>query len=700
MVEKSCRGVRYVSLHGKIGYFVAAKRLMMAMIEAGIPLTWTPVTCGPGEDGQVVLEERAVGDRELDPYCNRSIEYDTVIVHTVPEFYERWIRRERGKRMIGHTVWETDSIPPRWTSPLNRMDHVLVPSRWNKEIFQRDGVTTPITVLPHILGPAAPDEAPFWDEIPPDVFVFYAIETWTARKNLDETIRLYRKTFTGEDKVLFVVKTSPLPFQESFPVRWPVFWKFWSLLFRLKSFWDVYGRVLRRLGRQGGLVPRKLARERLKKIEDETPGGGRVHLVTGDVEERVIEGLHRRGDCYLSLTHGEGWGLGAFDAAAAGNPVIATGWGGTLEFLDSRYAGVVGYDPVPAREVDMIHPCRSGHRWAQPRLEEAAEMMRAVAADPPAARAKARAWRSRLELKFSAGAVVETLKGVLTGDESSRAPSVSHSEAPNQYLFVFGLRPQKEPFHLCHYLCIESCCRVNHPERILFFYEHEPWGPYWELAKKRLTLVKVKPDHGLVRFRYGWRNRGCRPYRYAHLSDFIRLEKLLEYGGVYADMDTLFVNPLPSALRRKPFVLGREGDVVCQTSGRIFNSLCNAVIVSPPGAEFGRRWLDEMPGAFDGSWSNHSTLLPWRLSEEIPQAIHIEPVRSFYPYLWTREDIQKMLEGCDRDMEGIYSMHLWSHLWWSRDRQDFSSFHEGKLTERYIREVDTTYNLVARRFLP
>ncbi|MBF0547900.1 MAG: hypothetical protein HQM08_25905 [Candidatus Riflebacteria bacterium] len=38
-----CHGIQYVSLFGAIGYFVAAKRLMMGMAEVGIPFTWTPV---------------------------------------------------------------------------------------------------------------------------------------------------------------------------------------------------------------------------------------------------------------------------------------------------------------------------------------------------------------------------------------------------------------------------------------------------------------------------------------------------------------------------------------------------------------------------------------------------------------------------------------------------------------------------------
>lgn len=265
---------------------------------------------------------------------------------------------------------------------------------------------------------------------------------------------------------------------------------------------------------------------------------------------------------------------------------------------------------------------------------------------------------------------------------------------------MFGLKKQTEPFHLCFYLCIESCYRVNQPDRIYFYYHHEPFGSYWKLAKKRVIPVRVDLVPFVSRFHYGFKNRGCKKYSYAHHSDFIRLEKLIEHGGVYADIDTIFVQKIPPFLFEKPFVLGRENDVFCQTTRRIRPSLCNALIMSRKGAEFARLWSENMASTFDGSWSNHSTFLPQKLSEKYPELIHIEPSRSFYKHMWTREGIWTLLEGCDTDYEGVFSMHLWSHLWWSEKRRDFSDFHSGMLMEKYIQEVDTTYNLVARRFLP
>jgi glycosyltransferase involved in cell wall biosynthesis len=275
-----------------------------------------------------------------------------------------------------------------------------------------------------------------------------------------------------------------------------------------------------------------------------------------------------------------------------------------------------------------------------------------------------------------------------------------HAMIPNQFHFIYGLKKQKQPFALYHYLCLESCRRINRPERIYFHYHNKPFGHYWDLIKDYLSFVKVHPTSVVSRFRYGWRNRACLPYAYAHHSDFIRLERLLEYGGVYADIDTIFVSKIPERLFAKSFVLGWEDDIVCQRTGEKKRSLCNAFILSEKGAAFGSIWLAEMNRRFDGSWSAHSTLLPQELSERYPKLIHIEPSRTFYPYMWTPQDLHTLLQGCDTDLEGIVSIHLWSHLWESKRRTDFSDFHAGMLTEDYIRNVDTTYNLLARPFLP
>jgi hypothetical protein len=276
------------------------------------------------------------------------------------------------------------------------------------------------------------------------------------------------------------------------------------------------------------------------------------------------------------------------------------------------------------------------------------------------------------------------------------------AEIPNVFHFVFGLREQREPLHVAHYLCLESCRRVNRPDAIHFHYRHEPHGPWWDRIRPHLTLHRVTTPSEVAAAAYAATEEGRYIARagwtYAHEADFLRLRALLALGGVYADMDTLFVQPLPQRLYGHDFVLGEEAPLP-GADGLLRPSLCNALILARAQAAFPARWLARMGEVFDGTWSRHSCQEAARLWGEMPAAVHVVPPRYFYRHPATREGVQMLLEGLDPDFHDVYSMHLWAHLWWDEWRTDFSTFHAALLTERHIRTVDTTYNVIARGFL-
>lgn len=270
---------------------------------------------------------------------------------------------------------------------------------------------------------------------------------------------------------------------------------------------------------------------------------------------------------------------------------------------------------------------------------------------------------------------------------------------PRHFHFVFGLKPQVEPFHVVYYLCLKSCLDINRPERITLYYHYEPHGEWWEMIRPHLELEQVPLVPQVSSMNYT--NSYARENRHAHHADFIRLEKLRDKGGVYADMDTLFIRPLPDHLFEKSCVLGREADLPYEPGSSVKQeSLCNALIMAEPGAPFVRRWLEGMPAAFCQEWSAHSCQLAARLRWQFPEEVHVEPERSFYPYMWTPAEITRLLVECHGDWEGVYSVHLWNHLWWSRHRFKFTSFNGERLTERFIRQGSTTYTKAARCHLP
>jgi hypothetical protein len=177
--------------------------------------------------------------------------------------------------------------------------------------------------------------------------------------------------------------------------------------------------------------------------------------------------------------------------------------------------------------------------------------------------------------------------------------------------FVYGSREQDEPLHFLHFASMESCRRVLAPERIYFHYRHLPWGVWWERICPHLTLVPVEPVEGVVQ------------------ADVIRLDALIEHGGVYADIDTIFVRAFPQELFEQEFVIGRGLPVPDERTGERRPSLCNALLMAQPGAAFARAWRERMLGALDDSRSKHSGLLSQELSEQMPDHIRVESQERF-----------------------------------------------------------------------
>lgn len=233
----------------------------------------------------------------------------------------------------------------------------------------------------------------------------------------------------------------------------------------------------------------------------------------------------------------------------------------------------------------------------------------------------------------------------------------------------------------------------------MFHYQHMPWGPWWELIAPFLQLQKIEPDQFISSFLYNDPKIG--QYRYAHLSDIARLEILIKYGGVYADIDTLFIHPLPERLLEHEFVMGLEKvDWKAAAAQAAGGSLCNAFMMGVPDSDFAKLLLNRTYESFDGTWSAHSTFLPYRLSREHPEWIHVEPESSFFYYDWTKEGIRGIFEKPLLRLRKVYSIHLWSHMWWERQRTDTSLFHAGRLTPEYIRFSRSAYATLARPFLP
>jgi len=117
-----------------------------------------------------------------------------------------------------------------------------------------------------------------------------------------------------------------------------------------------------------------------------------IVLVDRTMTGRERDALLASCDCYVSLHRSEGHGLPIAEAMALGRSVIATAYGGNMEFMSAENAYPVAWTPVLVDAGVEHYP--AGSRWAEPDLELAGQAMRAVHGDPDSARrlgARARA---------------------------------------------------------------------------------------------------------------------------------------------------------------------------------------------------------------------------------------------------------------------------------------------------------------------
>jgi glycosyltransferase involved in cell wall biosynthesis len=228
----------------------------------------------------------------------------------------------------------------------------------NQELFAGSGVTKPVRAVPHIrrhawnaVSPADTAGLHRQLDIPDDHFVFYSIGVWDPRKAYGDLVTAFAREFSGHDRVSLVLKTSTKAHRLS-------------------------------LEREAAEGIQQRVRTLLDAVASETKRPPpQVALIPADgVAGRLIDTLHALGDCFVSLTHGEGWGMGAFDAAALGKPVLITGYGGPLEYMGSDYFGLIPYTMVPVSGWTAEASFQPPQRWAQADLVEAGRLMRRMVA--------------------------------------------------------------------------------------------------------------------------------------------------------------------------------------------------------------------------------------------------------------------------------------------------------------------------------
>jgi glycosyltransferase involved in cell wall biosynthesis len=347
--------VRYGSCCEDSGYGAAAARCIEALLAARVDVAWEPIVNTPYRTGRArerLLDPAQFGatsflaDLQREPAAE-----ETLVMHTMPIGMWREARDELSPRaMIGHFVWESEQVPDSWRAELAVPDELWVPTEWNARVFRAGGHGKPVHVVPHVTAPFVRDRLDVDDaslpvDVPDDHVVFVMTSAWDWRKRPDRTIDAFLTAFDADDPVTLVVKS------RDHVVAWA--------------------------DAPGGCGSREVWRQVMHVVKRH-PRPANVVLDTMPWTEAEMFRMLVRADCYVSLTSTEGWGLGAFDAACVGTPVLITGYGGQVEWLGVGYPGLLPFvlEPVVVAHGTSFEP---GMLWAAPDLEAAVEAMRAMA---------------------------------------------------------------------------------------------------------------------------------------------------------------------------------------------------------------------------------------------------------------------------------------------------------------------------------
>tara|TARA_R110000824_G_scaffold335251_1_gene521809 strand:+ start:5506 stop:6777 length:1272 start_codon:yes stop_codon:yes gene_type:complete len=203
---------------------------------------------------------------------------------------------------------ETTKVSPKWIEKSFLMDKIITISTHSKNVFDntvyvaRDEqgnesefkVKEPIEYVSYPYRKFEKEELDL--ELTTD-FNFLAVAQLSARKNMDQLIRVFIEKFRENENVGLVIKANTA---------------------------------------KNSLIDRNHTLNNFKNIfSSHKPYKCKVYLLHGYLSDQEMVGLytHPKIKAMISTTHGEGFGLPLFEAACHGLPVAATDWSGHLDFL-------------------------------------------------------------------------------------------------------------------------------------------------------------------------------------------------------------------------------------------------------------------------------------------------------------------------------------------------------------------------------
>lgn len=341
------KGIKYISpYYDNSGYAKAARHNILALHKLGVPLTLSPMSF------ELARPDLGEHNQLFEELTNKKIDYNFVVIHSTPEFYSRY--REDAAVNVGYTIWETSKLHPSWKDYINKnVSGLMVGCEWNIDIFKDCGIEVPIFNVPHCIASDGLENCTAFDVkgVDKDTFMFYSVFQFTERKCPTALVKAYWTAFQANEDVALVLKTYRSDYSDP----------------------------------EKEAIRTTIKRLKLTMPMERFPP---VYLILDMLSESEMDGLNKRGDCYVSLDRGEGFGLSPFQAGAAAKPIIVTGFGGVTEYAKVDNSYLVDYQLTPVFGMAWSPWYRGDQYWAEPSVKHGTDLMRHVYKNQEEAKAR------------------------------------------------------------------------------------------------------------------------------------------------------------------------------------------------------------------------------------------------------------------------------------------------------------------------
>ena len=246
---------------------------------------------------------------------------------------ELGLRRWHDWRIIGAWAWELPVGPKSWARQARMLSEIWYPSRYVHHALHQN-LETPHAIVPHYV-PAGnrfcqPLRAEATDGVSLRVLCIADGRSSLPRKNLLSAIRMFSRAFTHGENAELILKCRNL---EIFPG---------------------YKRDVMQAAAQDP----------------------RIQVINGTLPQDEHDSLLARSDVLISPHRAEGFGLNLAEAMACGKAVIATGWSGNLEFMNSENSILLPFQLIPVQDPSGIYSGFDGAQWAEAEIDAGAQALR------------------------------------------------------------------------------------------------------------------------------------------------------------------------------------------------------------------------------------------------------------------------------------------------------------------------------------